>query len=312
MAEFRNGVVGSWHRQSDVLALLRLRPEPGHGFPGYKPGQYMALRREDCRLTRRVTDERGRALYASDLDPSGAIRRGPVSHSYSIASAPFETLRDGHLEFYLVLERDEEGEPGRLTESLFHLREEAGDRVGYYDRVAGDFTLEKRAAGFSSVLLVGTGTGIAPFVSMIKQRHHEGLSGPGSVRYTLLYANRTRAELAYHEELSALTGRGTLDFVYVGSVSRPAPGEPAIAIGQGRASTLLRHILGLPLPDEVVRPVLPRDADPMRLRERLDPASTVVLTCGNAGAMAEIKAIADRVGMRFEKEDWKPSRTTGA
>jgi len=50
----------------------------------------------------------------------------------------------------------------------------------------------------------------------------------------------------------------------------------------------------------------------MRLRERLDPASTVVLTCGNAGAMAEIKAIADGVGMRFEKEDWKPSRTTGA
>ena len=327
MADLRSGVVASWRRLSDVLAILRLRPEPGHAFPQYKAGQYMALRREDCRLTRRVTDEHGRVHYVPDLDPSGAVRRGPVTHSYSIASAPFETLRDGHLEFYVVLERDEEGEPGRLTESLFHLREEAGDRVGYYDRVAGDFTLEKRAAGFSSVLLVGTGTGIAPFVSMIKQLHHEASRERRAVRYTVLYANRTRAELAYHEELSTIASSGALDLVYVGSVSRPAPGEPVDTIGQGRANNLLRHIFGLSLLEEempdgaavseearlrVVRPVLPRHADPMRLRDRLDPASTVVLTCGNARAMAEIKTIADRVGMRFEKEDWQPSRTTGA
>jgi ferredoxin-NADP reductase len=327
VAVLRSGTVASWRRLSDVLAILRLRPEAGHSFPRYKAGQYMALRREDCRLTRRVTDEHGRVHYVPDLDPSGAVRRGPVTHSYSIASAPFETLRDGHLEFYVVLERDEEGEPGRLTESLFHLREEAGDHVGYYDRVAGDFTLEKRAAGFSSVLLVGTGTGIAPFVSMVKQLHHEASRERGSVRYTVLYANRTRPELAYHEELHALASSGALDLVYVSAVSRPSPGESEDTIGQGRANNLLRHIFALPLLEEempdgapvfeevrlrVVRPVLPRNVDAMRLRNRLDPARTVVLTCGNATAMADIKAIADRLGMRFEKEDWQPSRTTGA
>ena len=42
------------------------------------------------------------------------------------------------------------------------------------------------------------------------------------------------------------------------------------------------------------------------LRARLDPARTVVLTCGNPSSMSDIKRVADLVGMRFEKEDWKP------
>jgi ferredoxin-NADP reductase len=324
VAELKQGLVSSFDRLSDELAILRLLPEEGSRFPPYTPGQYIALRRDDCRLTRRVVDASGRARYVHDLDESGKPRLGPVTHSYSIASAPFETERSGHLEFYVVLERGDV--PGRLTESLFGIEAGRGDRIKYHDRIAGDFTLDKRADSRRDVLMVGTGTGVAPFVSMVKQLHHAAGGGVPR-RYTLVHANRTREELAYHEELAAAAASGRLDLVYVGSVSRPAPGADP-AIGAGRATNLLRHVFDMPLKEEedlaaararggdvisaedalarAMRPRLPDHVDRRRLRDRLEPAQTVVLTCGNPASMADVGTVAGRLGMRYEKEDWKP------
>jgi len=36
----------------------------------------------------------------------------------------------------------------------------------------------------------------------------------------------------------------------------------------------------------------------------MDPAGTVVITCGNPWSMEDIKYAADSSGMKFEKEDW--------
>jgi ferredoxin-NADP reductase len=331
VAELKQGVVSSFDRLSDELAILRLLPEDGSRFPPYKPGQYIALRRDDCRLTRRVVDASGRAGYVHDLDESGRPRLGPVTHSYSIASAPFETERAGHLEFYVVLERGDV--PGRLTESLFGIEAGRGDHIKYHDRITGDFTLEKRAASRRDVLMVGTGTGVAPFVSMVKQLHHGAGEGDPR-RYTLVHANRTREELAYHEELAAAAASERLDLVYVGSVSRPAPAGADPTIGTGRATNLLRHIFDMPLKEEedlaaararggdegsaeealarTMRPRLPDHVDRRRLRARLEPAQTVVLTCGNPASMADVGTIAGRLGMRYEKEDWKPASASPA
>jgi phosphoheptose isomerase len=55
-----------------------------------------------------------------------------------------------------------------------------------------------------------------------------------------------------------------------------------------------------------VRPHLPDHVDHTRLRDRLDPTQTVLLTCGNPAAMADVQTIAGKLGMRYEKEDWKP------
>src|SRR6185503_9794663 len=161
MAEKRVGTVVSWTGLSPTLALFRLMPEQGHPFPEYRAGQYIALRREDCWLTRRLVDASGRTRYAPDLDEGGRQRRGGVTHSYSISSAPCETREQGWLEFYIVLEKGDAEYPGRLTESLFRLRPGHDDQVHYVDHIAGDFPLEKRAAGFKNVLMVGTGTGLA-------------------------------------------------------------------------------------------------------------------------------------------------------
>ena len=86
--------------------------------------------------------------YLTVLDTQGIPKRGAVTHSYSIASAPFETEEKGYLEFYVILEIDEKGVKGRLTESMFRMSPDADNKMVYYEKIAGDFTLDKRAAGF--------------------------------------------------------------------------------------------------------------------------------------------------------------------
>jgi len=233
----RTGFAVSWQTLSPILGIFRVQPAAGGRFPDYEAGQYIALRREDCALTRRVTGADGRTRYVPDVDASGRQRRGPVSHAYSISSAPYETAQEGFLEFYVVRETDEDGRPGRLTESLFRIEPGKDDEIVYFDRIAGDFTLAKRAAGFPHVLMVASGSGLAPFVSMIKQLHFEAGRGPGDpARYTLLHGNRTAEELAYHRDLETIAAAGRLDFTYLATVSRPASSGHDPWAGAGSAT----------------------------------------------------------------------------
>jgi ferredoxin-NADP reductase len=330
MVQRKTGFAVSWQSLSPILGIFRVRPAAGSRFPDYEAGQYIALRREDCALTRRVTDAAGRVRYVPDLDPSGVQRRGPVSHAYSISSAPYQTQQEGFLEFYVVRETDEEGRPGRLTESLFRIEPGKDDEVIYFDRIAGDFTLPKRAAGFPHVLMVASGSGLAPFVSIVKQLDFEAGQGRrAATRYTLLHGNRNAEELAYHRDLETIAAEGRIDFTYLATVSRPSRSDHDPSLGRGRVSNLLRLLLGLPMKEEedlvaaeasgngveaartalgtAVRPTLPSGAPLDALRERMSPAGTVLMTCGNASAMSDVQRAAEARGMRFEKEDWKPT-----
>ena len=306
---------------SPVLAIFRLVPEAGDSFPDYKAGQYIALRRENCRLTKKVTRLDGQIEFTPDLDENGMPRRGPVTHSYSISSAPYETREHGYLEFYVILQMYETGVPGRLTESLFQLDPLEDNAIVYYSRIAGEFTLEKRAAGFRNVVMIGTGTGLAPFASMIKQLHHEATSGKtDGVRYTLFTANRGIPELGYHNELLTVEREQRIDFVYVPSISRPIAHESLQGhVGCGRANNMLRSVLDLPLKEEedvqaaygtaellesVVQPTLPTHVTKRQLRDRMNPAETVILNCGNPDLMNDIKHVASMVGIRCEQEEW--------
>jgi len=328
MAEKKIGTVTSWRNSADILAIFRLMPESGSKFPKYKAGQYMALQRSDCRLTKKVVGAGGKAEYVTILDEKGNPKRGPVTHSYSIASAPFETEQKGHLEFYVILEIDEKGVKGRLTESMFRMSPGGDNKMVYYEKIAGDFTLDKRAAGFKNVILVGTGTGLAPFISMVRQIDFEAGLGKGdSVRYTLLHTNRTYEELDYYRDLLAIEAAQRFDFVYVPSVSRPAQRDwDDPKLGRGRANNMLRYLLEMPLKEEqdlqeisakgedvakakaalakTVKPALPKHLSREALRKRMEPADTVVITCGNPWSMEDIKFAAESRGMRFEKEDW--------
>src|SRR5215470_11334549 len=236
----KTGFAVSWRSLSPILGIFRVQPAAGSRFPDYEAGQYIALRRDDCLLTRRVVDESGRARYVPDLDATGQPRRGTVSEAYSISSAPYETREEGFLRFYVVKEFDEEGRPGRLTESFFRMTPGGDDQVIYFDRIAGDFTLARRAQGKAHVLMVASGSGLAPFVSRVKQLHFDAGEGRrDGRRYTLLDGTRTAEELAYHRELMAIAAAGRIDFTYLATVSRPAASGHDAALARGRISNVL-------------------------------------------------------------------------
>jgi ferredoxin-NADP reductase len=252
---------------------------------------------------------------------------GPVVHSYSIASAPFETKQDGYLEFYVVLQKDGEGHPGRLTEVLFNLDLGADSKIFYIDQAEGNFTLERRVKDSRNVLFVGTGTGMAPFVSMIKQLGHDGDPGGSKIKYTLIQVSRTREELGYYDEFVGIEESGKLDFLYVPAVSRPAAGDrDKNRVGAGRANNILRRIYEMPLREEedlrraeaesaaleecrqalksAVSPELPARLNWEELRSRLNPEGLVIFSCGNPQSLADIRHIANVNQIRFEREDW--------
>jgi len=328
MADKKIGTVVYRRNLSPVLAIFRLVPEGGMEFPAYQAGQYIALRRDNCRLTKKMVRSDGRIGYVPDLDEKGKQKRGPVSHSYSIASAPHETLLHRHLEFYVIMHLDDKGQPGRFTESLFQMNPDGDNAITYFFKIAGEFTLDKHAAGFSSVVMVGTGSGLAPFASMMKQLHYEASQGKTTnVRYTLIHGNRGYQELGYHDELVGIEASEKFDFVYVPTISRPSRGgQDPLTVGKGRANNVLRHIVGMPtkeeedfqrekassadvsraeaLLDRVVHPVLPHHISRDSVRERIQPGNTIIITCGNPEGMADIKHIADVQGIHFDMEEW--------
>ena len=57
MAEKKVGNVNYWRYSSDILGVFRLVPDGVSKFPSYKAGQYMALQRNDCRLTKKVVGD---------------------------------------------------------------------------------------------------------------------------------------------------------------------------------------------------------------------------------------------------------------
>jgi ferredoxin-NADP reductase len=330
MAERRVGTIGAWVDVAPGLATFRLKPEPPTAFPEYRAGQYIALTRENCNLTVKVKDADGEVRYELARNEDGSPKTGPVTHSYSIASAPYETRQRGEIEIYVTLEKVEGESLGRFTESLFAAPSHVGDTLGYVDRIVGNFTLDQRASGVENVVMVGTGTGVAPFVAMMKQTAHEAREGrPAQARYTLIHANRTVKELGYDAILQELAAAKTpgFDFQYVRSVSRPrAEDARDQALSRGRANNLFRSILGLPTREEEVveeatreggditaarravdgatPPRLAASADLDGLRSRMPKGGTTVMTCGNPALMEDIRRICDRAGFKFEMEEW--------
>ena len=325
MVQSRTGTVIYKELVSETLIRFRLMPEADNRFPDYEAGQHIALRLDDCKLTRKLgVAPDGKPVLEPEFDPWGNQTIGSVTNSYSIVSAPAETAEHGWLEFFVALEHGVHGLSGRLSEALFGTSPGTSCEVTYSDRITGTFTMSERTEGVKSVLFIGTGTGVAPFVSMVKQLHVRGGEGDGR-RYTLLHTNRTVPELGYHDALLEIEAAGRFDFVYVPTVSQPS--EHATIdkrIGQGRSTNILRHIFDLPTTEDekltgaigevarmaaglaierLVHPVLPSHLSAAMLRDRVDPTTTVLLTCGNPVSTADMRSTAARRLIRFETDE---------
>jgi ferredoxin--NADP+ reductase len=107
----------------------------------------------------------------------------PLLRAYSIASANYED----NLEFFSIKVQD-----GPLTSRLQHLKE--GDQIIVGRKATGTLVIDNLKNG-RNLYLVGTGTGLAPFLSVIKDPEtYERFE-----RVVLLHGCRRVAELAYGE-----------------------------------------------------------------------------------------------------------------
>jgi NAD(P)H-flavin reductase len=126
-----------------------------------------------------------------------------VKRPYSIDSPPYEK---GYID--LVWKRVENG---LMTNYLWTLKE--GDKLRVQGPL-GRFGLKKPVA--PRLVFVATGTGIAPFRSMILQMFKEGTDRD----VWLIFGNRYETDILYDEDWKALA-RKHPNFHYVPTVSRP-------------------------------------------------------------------------------------------
>jgi glycine betaine catabolism B len=112
-----------------------------------------------------------------------------AQRSYSIASAP---IQSDSLE--LTIERLADGE----VSPFMHDVVEPGDEIELGGPIGDHFVWNPEDG--VSVLLVGGGTGVVPFISMLRQRAAAGSRVP----VTLVFSARTRTDLLFYDELSRL------------------------------------------------------------------------------------------------------------
>lgn len=127
-----------------------------------------------------------------------------ITRAYSIASPPEESSQ-----FAFCLNRVEDG---FMSNYLCDLRE--GDEIEFQGPF-GDFILRPP---MRHTLFIATGTGIAPFRSMIRwvledETRHQGKT------LTLIFGNRTEKDIYYHEEFLKLAEEHE-NFRYLPTLSR--------------------------------------------------------------------------------------------
>jgi len=125
--------------------------------------------------------------------------KGSVRRAYSIASPPEEQR---WLEFYIRFVQKPESE-NPLTHLLWNMRE--GDRLWLGPKITGRFTLSHTVGDEDPRLkiFVAAGTGLAPFVSIIKNAMMKRDSGQGEhlARYVVLHGANHPHEFGYKEDL---------------------------------------------------------------------------------------------------------------
>lgn len=184
-----------------------------------------------------------------------------VGRPYSLVNAPHEKP----LDFYLTIVAQ-----GPLSPRLASLAPD--ERVLVTPQASG-FLVLSEVPQASHLWLMATGTGIGPFLAMLKthtpwQRFE---------RVVLVHAVRRAADLAYADTILAISARHSQQFVFVPFVSRETtdfalPGRIPQAIAEHR---LEQHV-GIPL----------------------SPAASQVMLCGNPQMVADTTAALTQRGMK--------------
>lgn len=183
-----------------------------------------------------------------------------VRRSYSIASAP-----GAPLEFYL-----KEVPGGVLTPQLMRL--EPGASVWVERKPQGFFTLAY-VPTCRDLWLVATGTGLGPFIAMLRG----GETWRRFERVSVVHGARRVSYLSYTDELSALSAAHPGRLIYTPLVSGESPGSAL----PGRVTTALAD-----------------GSLEARAGLALDPERSHLLLCGNPDMILEVTAVLALRGLR--------------
>lgn len=177
---------------SEELFILRVAPLT-EKIPHFKAGQFAILGLPPSFPRCRTLKPERKKTQLNKL----------VQRAYSIASSPL--IKD-YLEFYITLVNE-----GNLSPRLACLKR--GDKVYLKPKITGQFTLEVPEG--SNVVLIATGTGIAPYLSMLYTYLKYG-----GQRFALIHGVRESIDLAYRSELTMME-RLCPNFTYLPVISRP-------------------------------------------------------------------------------------------
>lgn len=244
------------------LMILRVAPD-GWELPAFAPGQFAVIGLPGKAKRTPLSDPE-----EQPSDPDRMIRR-----AYSIASS---SLSRDHLEFFVTLVRS-----GDLTPRLFALA--AGDRLWLGPKITGTFTL-RAVPPERDLVMVATGTGLAPYMSMLRT---ELASGPPR-RFAVLAGARHSWDLAYQAELITMA-RLSSRFLYVPTVSRPLE-EPAKWSG----------------PTGYVQALWTGNFLEAGWGRRPAPGNTSVLLCGNPGMIDDMCKVLALEGFREHDPKGEP------
>ncbi|HEY0137418.1 MAG TPA: hypothetical protein VGB85_25215, partial [Nannocystis sp.] len=190
-----------------ALGVFRVRPDealPGTGA-WFVPGQYMVL----------------------GLNNEVRVELGGVRRPMSIASAP---ERRDLVEFYIrYVDKPESENP--FTHLLWPRK--VGERMYVRVHPTGKFTVPDTVGADDRRIkvCVAAGTGLAPFLSMVRSEHIKDPTRSLS-DYVIIHGASYSADLGYREELEALAEKTGLR--YLPTVSRPQQ-DPSWRGHTGRA-----------------------------------------------------------------------------
>ncbi len=178
------------------LIILRVAPDEWE-LSEFVPGQFAVLG---------LPPSAPRCRACDPCEPDEESRPDKlIKRAYSIASASHWKQ---YMEFYITLVRS-----GALTPRLFAL--DVGDRLWLGQKFTGSFTLDPVPEG-KRVILMATGTGLAPYMSMMRTLLHDQ-----SHEYVVIHGARHSWDLGYRSELSTMD-RLSDKFIYIPSITRPA------------------------------------------------------------------------------------------
>jgi len=199
------------------------------------------------------------------------IGSGGIERAYSIASSPDED----QIELFIELVPPPDG---NLTPLLNELN--VGDTVTMRLRAKGIFVLKPE---FKNHVMVGTVTGVAPYVSMMRKHLKESESS--NKNFIILEGASYLDEFGYDEELMLLD-KSNNNVTFEASVSRPDEERNDSWTGyKGRVNNILLD----------------------RLDEwGLNPSETIVYACGHPGMIEDVKEKLENTDYTFlEERFWK-------